>query len=93
MDIGSYPKTGMDRSTPMTPSEAIEIARLKAEQINCPWSSETAVATRWGILPGRRYWRVVSRIPSEGATITMNVYEWTREAHPVRVVPRAAGAP
>jgi hypothetical protein len=70
----------------MTPSEAIEIARLKAGEINYPWSSEAAVAKRWGILPGRRYWRVVSRIQSQGATITMNVYERTGKAHPVRGV-------
>src|SRR5580692_10788859 len=68
----------------MTPSEAIEIARLKAEELNCPWSSEAAVAKKWGILPGRRYWRVISRIQKDGATVTMNVYEWTRVANPVR---------
>ncbi len=70
----------------MTPSEAIEIARIKAEELNYPWSSDTAIAKRWGILPGRRNWRVVSYIQSQNLTVTMNVFERTRKAHMVRAV-------
>lgn len=70
----------------MTPTEAIEIARLKAEELNYPWSSEAAVAKRWGILPGCRNWRVVSHVQNQSLTVTMNVFERSREADLVRAV-------
>lgn len=70
----------------MTPTEAIEIARLKAEKLNYPWNSEAAVAKRWGILPGCRNWRVVSHVQNQNFTVTMNVFERSREADLVRAV-------
>lgn len=64
----------------MTAPEAIEICRLKAEGLNYPWSSETAVATRRRVWPFPPFWRVVTCIQSDNLTIKMVVHERSREA-------------
>jgi hypothetical protein len=70
----------------MTAPEAIEICRVKAGELNVPWRSDMAVARRRRVWPFPPFWRVVSRVPSDGLTVTMNVYERTREAKPIRAL-------
>jgi hypothetical protein len=70
----------------MTSLEAIEIARLKAEELNYPWCSKTAMAKRRRVWPFPPFWRVVSRVQSDSLTVTMNVYERTKEAKPIRAL-------
>lgn len=68
----------------MTASEAIEICRLKAEELNVPWSSEAAVATRRRVWPFPPFWRVVTHVQRDNATVTMTVDERSRRARPIR---------
>lgn len=70
----------------MTASEAIEICRLKAEELNVPWSSEAAVATRRRVWPFRAFWRVVAHVQCDNLTVTMTVDERSRMAVPIRAL-------
>ena len=70
----------------MTASEAIEICRLKAEELNYPWASETAVATRRRVWPFPPFWRVVTYVQPDNFTLKMMVDERSRKARPVRAI-------
>ena len=70
----------------MTQSEAIDIAQLKAEELNIPWSSDAIIATRGRLWPFPATWTIVARVQRDTATVTMVVKEQTREACPHRIV-------
>ena len=71
----------------MTTAEIIECARGKAAELHWPWSEEHVAASRLlRLWPGPRFWKVVSRIPQEGAQVTVIVNASSREAWPRCVV-------
>lgn len=68
----------------MTKAEAIYIAGQRAKELNLPWSFEDVTVRRWRLWPLSGVWRVQARVRSEGAIITMRVFERTGTAEPVR---------
>src|SRR5713101_5083609 len=77
----------------MTLSEAIELAGLKAKELNIPWSSKAVQARRRHVWPFSPFWRVVAYIESENATVTMLVHERTQQATALRILYRPKQLP
>ncbi len=70
----------------MTNDEAINLAERKAQELNIPWSREDIIAKRRRVWPFLGNWRIVARIKSEGAIVTIDVSERTGFVMPKRVL-------
>jgi hypothetical protein len=74
-----------------TADEAISIAEQKAQDLHIPWSRED-VSARWiRLWPFPGNWKVVARVKSHGAIVTMWVAARNGYAQPKRVLYPAGG--
>jgi hypothetical protein len=75
----------------MSEDEAITIAEQKARDLNMPWSRDGITVTRRRLWPFPAFWRIVARVKSDGAIVSLDVSERTRSATPRRVLYPAGG--
>lgn len=66
----------------MTQNEAINIAELKAQELNIPWSREALRVKRRRVWPFPAFWLVEARVKSKGAITTIKITDSTGFAIP-----------
>ena len=75
----------------MTEQEAITIAERKAQDLNIPWSREDVTATYRRLWPFPGGWKIVARVKSRGAIVTIKVSDRTGFVIPRSVLYPAGG--
>ena len=75
----------------MTADQALSIAERRALDLNLPWSRDQVTVQRRRIWPFPGNWRVVARVPQQGAIVTMLVSARTGYAQPKRIYYPAGG--
>ncbi len=75
----------------MTQEQAINVAEIKARELNIPWSREALCVRRRRIWPFSAFWLVEARVKSHGAITTIKISDRTGFAIPRGVSYLAGG--